>query len=127
MPEEKEDKIPYKGSVYLSPEKGRRISAFAKLKGMKGFSDLVRSMFEEPAKFFTGLFTDPDPETLEVFGDLKEEEGRVRIDFSRWSDGELLATRRGLRLVLEDVDDEAETRGLKEEEEAEGEDVEGVQ
>jgi len=121
LSEEKERKSRGKGSVYLKPgmgfdeERMEGIRAFAAHKRMRGFSDLVRSMFQEPAKFFTGLFTDPEPETVEVFGDLKEEDGRVRIDFSKWSDEELLATRRGLRLVLEDVDEESEKRGLEEE------------
>jgi len=111
----------YKGSVYLSPEKGKKISAFARLRGTRGFSELVRGMFDRPVKFFTGLFTDPDPslDTLEIFGDLEIVDGKVRIMMTGWSDDEVLSALRGIRLLVSQFEDEVTERGLKEEEEDE--------
>lgn len=109
MPEEK--KKPYKGSTYFPREKVNRIGAFARLRGLRGFSPLVRSMFEEPVKFFTSLFTtDPHSVTLEIFGDLKEEDGEVRIDFSNWRDEELADLIEVLEPILSEARDEAKRR-----------------
>ena len=129
MSEEKskeEKKQKGKGSVYLKPEMGfddervQEIRVLATRKGMRGFSDLVRSIFDRPTKFFTGLFTDSDPKivesTLEVFGDLEMVDGRVRIRLTDWSDEDVLSTRRGLKLLVNQFDEEVSERGLTEEE-----------
>ncbi len=117
------EKQPKLGTVRLTKEKGSKIAGYAvSVRNLRGFSDLVRAHFETLAKDFTDTFRFHSKETIEIFGDLQEVDGEIRIKFDKYSDDELLDGKAVFDYVLEQFNEEIKRRGLKEDEEAEDDD-----
>jgi hypothetical protein len=119
-----ESRQPKLGSVNLPQKIGRAISAYAIKRGFRGFSDLTRFHFEALVKDFTDTFRGIPSETVEIFGDLEEVDGEVKIKLNGYNEEDLLEGRRVIAWVLGQFDWEVERRGLtskvKEEEAEEG-------
>ena len=110
-------KQPKLGTVRLTKEKGPEIRKYAvSVRNLRGFSDLVRTHFETLVHDFTDTFRFHSKETVEIFGDLQEVDGEIRIKFDKYSDDELLDGRAVFDYVLEQFNEEIKRRGLKEEE-----------
>jgi len=111
--EEKEDPL-VKGSVYLRREEYRRASAHAKLLGMRGFSELVRTFLLDPVKALVMYLTGPYDwrDTWKAVRGETPDRERVWLDLTDWPDEELLETRRRLHLILDVFEEEVQRRGL---------------
>ena len=108
---------PRLGTVRLTKEKGSKIAGYAVgVRNLRGFSDLVRTHFEALAKDFVDTFRLHSKETVEIFGDLQEVDGEIKIKLDRYSDDELLDGKAVFDYVLEQFNEEIKRRGLKEEE-----------
>jgi len=103
-----------KGSVYLSRDEYRRVSAHAKLLGMRGFSELVRTILLDPVKALVMYLTGPYDwrDTWKAVRGEVPDRDKVWLDLTDWPDEELLETRRRLHLILDVFEEEVQRRGL---------------
>jgi len=118
---------PRLGTVRLPKEKGDKISGYAtSVRHLRGFAALVRAHFDSTVKEFIANFRTHSEMTVEIFGDIEEVDGDIRVKFDQYSDDELLDGVDVFYDVWQQFHNEVKRRGIEGEQpkakEREGED-----